>query len=71
MNSKQVQSGVTSVTRGMENLFYKYNCYPEEMRLNTGGGEDVFKPRTTSAGKTVCVRAMNRGRLEAVLKWGS
>ena len=55
----------------MENLFYKHNCYPEEMGLNTGEREDVFKLRTTLAGKTVCVGAMNMCRLEAVLKWGS
>lgn len=50
---KEVQSGVTSVRRDKENLFYKYNCYPDEMELNTGEEEDVFKLRTTLAGKTV------------------
>lgn len=55
----------------MENLFYKYDCYPEEMRLNTGEGEDVFKLRMSLVEKTACVRAMNICRLEAVLKWAS
>lgn len=57
--------------RGMKNLFYKYNCYPEETGLNTGEAEDVFKLRTTLAGKTLCVRAMNTCRLKAVLTWDS
>lgn len=35
----------------MENLFYKYNCYPEEIELNTGEQDNVFKLKTTLAGK--------------------
>lgn len=51
---RQVQSEVNRMKRGMKNLFYKYKCYPEEIGLNIGEGEDVFKLRTTLAEKTVC-----------------
>lgn len=45
--------------REMKNLFYKYKCYPEEIGLNIGEGEDVFKLRTTLSEKILCVRTMN------------
>lgn len=39
--------------------------------MNTGVAKVVFKLRTTLAGKTLCARAVNICRLEAVLKWGT